>query len=100
MKFKRCMRYLGLPSLVGRQKRHIFQYIKDRLCKKLQGWRGKRISRAGKETLIKSAAQAIPSFCMSIFLLPATLIDELHRMLNSFWWGSNEEASKGVKWMK
>lgn len=34
--------------------------------------------------LIKAAAQAIPSYCMSTFLFPSTLLDELHRMLNSF----------------
>lgn len=34
-------RYLGLPSLVGREKNQIFKYIKDRLWKKLQGWHGR-----------------------------------------------------------
>lgn len=92
-------RYLGLPSLVGRNKKHIFRYIKEKLFSKLQNWRSKKLSRAGKEILIKAAAQAIPSFCMSIFLLPTTLLDELQRMLNSFWWGSGGDTSKGIKWM-
>lgn len=37
---------------------------------------------------------------MSTFLLPSTLLDELQRMLNSFWWGNSTNPSKGVKWMK
>lgn len=60
-------RYLGLPSLVGRSKKNIFAYIKERLSKKLQGWRSRKQSKAKKEVLIKVAAQAIPTYCMTTF---------------------------------
>lgn len=93
-------RYLGLPSLVGRKKREIFQYVKDRLWKKLQAWKEKKLSKAGKEILIKAVAQAVPSYCMTLFLLPSTLIDELQAMMNSFFWGSNGDVKKGVHWMR
>ena len=36
MKFKS---YLGLPTLIGRVKYHTFSYLKDRIWKKLQGWK-------------------------------------------------------------
>ena len=48
--------YLGLPTLVGQKKYHTFSFIKDRVWKKLQGWKGKMLSRAGKEILIKTVA--------------------------------------------
>ena len=48
--------YLGLPTLVGRAKYHSFAYLKDRVWKKLQGWKGKLLSKAGKELLIKAVA--------------------------------------------
>ena len=44
--------YLGLPILVGRTKYHTFSYLKDRIWKQLQGWKGKMLSKAGKEILI------------------------------------------------
>ena len=47
---------LGLPTLVGRAKYHTFSHINDRVWKKLQGWKGKMLSRAGKEVLIKAMA--------------------------------------------
>ena len=49
-------KYLGLPSLVGKNKRNTFNDIKDKLSKKLVGWKEKLLSKAGKEVLIKAVA--------------------------------------------
>ena len=49
-------KYLGLPSLVGRSKKNTFNDLKDKLGKKLSGWKKKLLSNAGKEILIKSIA--------------------------------------------
>ena len=46
--------YLGLPTLVGRNKRASFDKLKQRVWKRLQGWEGKLLSQAGREVLIKS----------------------------------------------
>lgn len=47
-------KYLGLPTHIGRAKGSPFNYIKDQVSKRTNGWYGKILSRAGKETLIKS----------------------------------------------
>ena len=39
--------YLGLPSLVGRDKKRSFSLIKERIWKKLKGWKEKLLSKAG-----------------------------------------------------
>ena len=52
------------------------------------------ISRAGKEVLIKSVIQAIPSYMMSIFRIPDGIIDDIHAMFARFWWGSATDARK------
>ena len=49
-------KYLGLPTLIGREKYQSFSYLKDRVWKKLQGWKDKLLSRVGKEVLIKAMA--------------------------------------------
>ncbi|PNY15022.1 ribonuclease H [Trifolium pratense] len=54
---------------------------------------------AGKKVLIKSVAQAIHAYCMSVFLLPTSIADEIEKMLNSFWWGIKEERRHGIRWI-
>ncbi|XP_021717271.1 uncharacterized protein LOC110685117 [Chenopodium quinoa] len=60
-------KYLGLPTIIGRSKKEIFASLKERIWKKLQGWKEKLLSRPGKEVLIKAVAQAILTYMMSIF---------------------------------
>lgn len=90
-------KYLGLPSMIGRSKKSIFNYIKERIWRKISSWSSKMLSQAGREILIKSVAQAIPAYCMSVFLLPASIEEEIQRMLNFFWWGTNKGDKKGIK---
>lgn len=91
--------YLGLPSLIGRSKKAVFGFLKERLRKKIQGWSLKCLSRAGRAVLLMNVAQAIPTYVMSCFLLPRSLCQELQHMMNSFWWGSGTNSSKGIRWL-
>ncbi|XP_057811385.1 uncharacterized protein LOC131025602 [Salvia miltiorrhiza] len=92
-------RYLGLPSLLGRKKREI-SFLRERVWSCIQCWNGNKLSKAGKEILIKGVAQTIPSYTMAIYALPISLTDELERLMNSFWWGHKAGTGKGIKWMK
>ncbi|CAJ2668628.1 unnamed protein product [Trifolium pratense] len=91
--------YLGLPSMVGRSKKAIFSYIKDRIWKRINSWRGRALSKAGKEIMIKSVLQAIPTYVMSMFILPSSFIDDIEKMINAFWWGGGNGNSKGIHWL-
>lgn len=43
-------KYLGLPTIVGKNRQACFGLIKERLWKRLQSWKGKLLSVAGKES--------------------------------------------------
>ena len=79
--------YLGLPTLVGQAKYQTFSYLKDRVWKKLQGWKGMMLSRVGKEVLIKAVVQAIPTYTMGVFQLSVKFCEELNAFCAKSWWG-------------
>jgi hypothetical protein len=95
-------KYLGMPADVGRSKSGAFKYLKDRVWKKVLGWLEQLLSVGGKEILIKSVAQAIPTFSMSCFKLPKGLCEHINSMLRKFWWGCKDGARKTcwVSWEK
>ena len=79
--------YLGLPTLIGMSKYQAFSFPKERVWKKIQGWKGKLLSKAEKEVLIKAVAQSIPTYMMGVFQLPMKLCNQLNMICARFWWG-------------
>lgn len=79
-------KYLGLPSMVGCSKEATFGLIKDHIWHKINSWFRKCLSKAGREVMIKSVLQSIPSYIMSIHLLHNKLIDGIEKIINAFWW--------------
>lgn len=90
-------RYLGLPARIGTTKVEVFSFLKDRLWARVQGWNEKNLSMAGREVLIKSVLQAIPTYVMSCFKLPDSILEEVEKIIQRFWWGSKN--SKGISWI-
>jgi hypothetical protein len=77
-------KYLGMPTHVGRSKRQVFNYIQGNVWKKIKGWKARNLSFAGRSTLIKAVAQAVPTYVMSCFLLPKDLCSQLESMICRF----------------
>jgi hypothetical protein len=87
---QRYGKYLGLPTLVGKSRVRKFQYITDKVRKRISDWKVKFLSQAGKEILIMAVIQAIPTYYMSIFLLPKKLCNDLNGLMQKFWWGQKK----------
>ena len=95
-------RYLGLPTTVGRSKKGITKGVKEKLWKKLQGWKGMILSKAGREVMIKAVAQSLPTYAMSVFKFPSSFCDEIRSLIAQFWWGqkNGERKIHWVAWKK
>ena len=63
------------------------------------GWKERYISKAGREILIKTVAQAIPTYSMSLFKLPRSICDNINSLVARYWWGQNQEERK-IHWIK
>ncbi|KAL5546570.1 hypothetical protein UlMin_006257 [Ulmus minor] len=81
--------YLGLPIFSMRIKRIQFGYIRDMIVRKLQGWNERLFSQGGKEVLIKLIIQAIPTYSMSCFIIPDSIVKEIEATCARFWWGKH-----------
>ncbi|XP_040379850.1 uncharacterized protein LOC121054416 [Oryza brachyantha] len=92
-------KYLGLPTAIGRSKKGVFEYMTGRLRGLVGGWSGKEASCAGREVLLKSVAQAVPTYPMSCFQIPLDTCNKMRSIIANYWWGSATD-SKRIHWQK
>lgn len=95
-------KYLGLPIHVGRSRSRTFEYLKDKVWQRIQGWKERLLSNAGKEVLIKAVAQAVPTYAMGCFDLTKKLCDQISALICKFWWSQHDKERKlhWVSWDK
>ena len=91
--------YLGLPNMMKRSKVATFGFLKDRVKKRAASWDGKWISQGGREVLVKSVLQSLPTYAMSVFLVPLEITRDIERIIARFWWNSKPSDQKGIHWM-
>jgi hypothetical protein len=65
--------YLGLPIMFGNSKIAAFQNIIEKVKSKVEDWRAKSLSQAGRLILIKLVVATILSYAMSTFLIPKSI---------------------------
>lgn len=91
-------KYFGLPALVGRAKKQSFVYIKERVLRKLQGWKEKLLSQAGREIFNKIRYPDHSYICYELFQTSLGLVKELESLTRKFWWGYNGDKRR-VHWV-
>ncbi|GMN58960.1 hypothetical protein TIFTF001_028054 [Ficus carica] len=89
--------YLGNRLFIGENKKMAFEGLRQKvLGGKLNGWRSKLLSSAGRGTLIKSVVSSMPFYGMSTFLIPKEICKEMDRMVGKIWWRG--EVAEGRCW--
>ncbi|XP_073121252.1 uncharacterized protein [Henckelia pumila] len=91
--------YLALPKFSLLNKNMQFSYIKEKVLKRIRGWGQNLISVGGKEVLIKSVLQVIPTYAMSCFKMPISICEEIERGCAKFWWGM-DNGKKQLHWKR
>ena len=83
-----------------RNKKNTFKEVREKLAKKLAGWKEKFLSKAENEVLIKAVAQAIPTYMMSCFKIPDSLCEKMTSLIRNFWQGKDERKMAWMSWEK
>ena len=68
-------RYLGFPMKHRGASNQDFNFVLEKVKKKLVGWKANLLSMAGRSVLIQASTSAIPAYVMQNILLPGRILD-------------------------
>lgn len=71
-----------------------FTHIKTTLENRLQSWRSRFLSQAGRITLIKLTLQSLPIHQLSFHKLTKQEVQDCDRIIRNFFWGNDRDANK------
>ena len=79
-----------------------FNFVLDRVKRKLVGWKANLLSMAGRAVLIQASSSTIPAYVMQSNLLPEKVLEGIDRVNRNFLWGSTKNSKKmyWVGWKK
>ena len=78
------MQYLGLPLGATFKETAIWNPVLERVEKRLACWKRLYLSKGGKITLIKSTLSSIPTYFLSLFPIPARVVNRLEKLQRDF----------------
>ncbi|GJX64450.1 hypothetical protein Tco_0298793 [Tanacetum coccineum] len=91
------VRYLGVFLIAKRLGVKECGCPVDKIKNKIQNWKNKYLSYAGRLQLIVVVLESIHVYWASVFLLPATIIKEINRLLKNFLWNQSEKTDGKAK---
>lgn len=78
----------------------IYQYLLDKVRKKLEGWKLHTLFRTARVALIKSALAASPIYFMQMTTIPKTILKEIECCCRQLTWGEMDGDCKlhTIRW--
>lgn len=83
--------YLGMPTMTSRVTRETFGYLCEKIDRRLEGWKTKYLSLAGRVTLAKSTITTMASYAMQTAKIPRIICDDIDKRTRRFIWGGTED---------
>lgn len=93
-------KYLGVPLIGRAPKRADFQYLLEKIKKKLTGWKARPLSLAGRVTLAKSVIAAMAIYPMMAAAIPKGVLRDIEKIQRDFVWGDEVDHRRhhAVSW--
>jgi hypothetical protein len=94
------IKYLGVPVSGPRLHVKDWMSLNDKILKRLDGWQSTSLSYGGKLILLNACLSCIPTYAMSMYLLPKTVVKKIDIVRKRFFWqgGANKRKYHLVKW--
>ncbi|GJR98086.1 RNA-directed DNA polymerase, eukaryota, reverse transcriptase zinc-binding domain protein [Tanacetum coccineum] len=84
------IKYLGVPLITRSLSIKQCKSLTDKMVKRVNDWRKKGLSFAGRLQLISAVLSSIQVYWSSVFLIPQTIIEEINKILKGFLWRQGE----------
>lgn len=81
------LQYLGGVVFAGRKRKHYFQFVLDKVEKRLAGWQKRFLSSGARLLLIRHVLAAIPIHIIAALDPPKWLFQQLELRFANFLWG-------------
>uniref|UniRef100_J3N7V7 Reverse transcriptase zinc-binding domain-containing protein n=1 Tax=Oryza brachyantha TaxID=4533 RepID=J3N7V7_ORYBR len=88
------MNYLGFPISPDKISKNQFNYIPEKIEKKLSFWNCDTLSYGGRDVLINSCLSSIPIYSMGCYLLPEGIHQKLDSIRGRFYWSGIGDKRK------
>ncbi|XP_071705361.1 uncharacterized protein [Rutidosis leptorrhynchoides] len=94
------VRYLGVPLISSRLYYKDCKSLVDRIKIKIQDWKNKFLSYAGRLQLINSVLSPMQVYWSSVFVLPDAIIHDIEKSVRGFLWckGDLKRGKAKVSW--
>ncbi|GJY95063.1 RNA-directed DNA polymerase, eukaryota, reverse transcriptase zinc-binding domain protein [Tanacetum coccineum] len=86
------MKYLGVPLISKKLSLSDCKSVIDNVDTRINNWRNKLLSYAGRIQLIASVLSAMHQYWASVYMLPVGVIKEMDKIFKRFLWNSSNSA--------
>ncbi|GKD95008.1 RNA-directed DNA polymerase, eukaryota, reverse transcriptase zinc-binding domain protein, partial [Tanacetum coccineum] len=93
------LKYLGVPVGCNMARCSSWNAIIQKFSNKLSLWKARLLSVGGRLTLLKAVLGNLPTYYMSIYMMPSHVQNKLESIHNSFFIGV-DQGEKKITWIK
>ncbi|RVW26396.1 Transposon TX1 uncharacterized 149 kDa protein [Vitis vinifera] len=86
--------YLGLPLGAPYKSTSAWDAVEERFRKRLSLWKRQYLSKGGRLTLLKSTLSSLPTYFLSLFVIPKRVCARLEKIQRDFLWGGGALENK------
>ena len=79
--------YLGVPLSITTLRRQAFNPLFDRIHKRLDAWKWKHLSQAGRITRIRSILNSTYIYLLTNTHVPMSVLHEIEKIVKLYLWG-------------
>lgn len=92
--------YLGLPLSNKKWTVADWQFLVDKIQKRLPSWKENLLFLDDKLTLVNAVLSFIPLYTLSVFKIPITILNRIDKLRRQFLWHGSDPSKKKYIMMK